>query len=76
MASHWTEPYIADSPNYNGAWDVPSGNIFVLGDNRNNSSDSHSWGFLPEENLLGKAFYVYWPPADWGEVPHYAQAAS
>ncbi len=70
------EPYIADSPNYSGEWDVPADTIFVLGDNRNNSSDSHSWGFLPEENLLGKAFYVYWPPADWGEVPHYAQAAN
>jgi signal peptidase I len=70
------EPYIAASPNYNGEWDVPADTIFVLGDNRNNSSDSHSWGFLPEENLLGKAFYVYWPPADWGEVPHYAQAAN
>jgi signal peptidase I len=70
------EPYIAASPNYSGEWDVPADTIFVLGDNRNNSSDSHSWGFLPEENLLGKAFYVYWPPADWGEVPHYAQAAN
>jgi signal peptidase I len=69
------EPYIADSPNYNGEWDVPEGQYFALGDNRNNSSDSHSWGFLPMENMLGKAMYVYWPPSDWGLVPHYAQAA-
>lgn len=67
------EPYIADSPNYNGEWDVPEGQYFALGDNRNNSSDSHSWGFLPMENMLGKAMYVYWPPADWGLVPHYTQ---
>ncbi|MDX1417409.1 MAG: signal peptidase I [Candidatus Promineifilaceae bacterium] len=67
------EPFIAESTNYNGSWDVPEGQIFVLGDNRNNSSDSHSWGFLPEENLLGKAMFVYWPPSDWGQVEHHAQ---
>ncbi len=70
------EPYIADSPNYSGSWDVPLGQYFVLGDNRNNSSDSHSWGFLPMENLLGKALLVYWPPSDWGQVAHDAQAAN
>lgn len=70
-----TEPYIAASPNYGGEWSVPADQYFVLGDNRNNSSDSHSWGYLPKENLLGKALFVYWPPADWGEVTHFAQAA-
>jgi signal peptidase I len=70
-----TEPYIAAAPNYGGEWNVPPDQYFVLGDNRNNSSDSHSWGFLPKENLLGRALFVYWPPADWGEVTHFAQAA-
>ena len=60
-----SEPYIATEPDYSGEWTVPAGNLFVLGDNRNNSADSHAWGFLPEENVLGKAVVVYWPFADW-----------
>jgi signal peptidase I len=64
------ESYIAAPPNYTGTWDVPEGNFFVLGDNRNNSSDSHSWSYLPEENIIGKAMFVYWPPSDWTAIPH------
>jgi signal peptidase I len=59
------ENYIAEAPEYTGRWEVPQGYLFVLGDNRNNSSDSHSWGFLPIENVLGKAVLVYWPFSDW-----------
>lgn len=55
------EPYISAPPEYDGVWEVPEGNIFVLGDNRNPSADSHVWGFVPRENLIGKAFAVYWP---------------
>ena len=55
------EPYISAPPEYDGAWKVPEGNLFVLGDNRNPSADSHVWGFVPLENLIGKAFAVYWP---------------
>lgn len=59
------EPYIKAAPNYEGTWHVPEGFLFVLGDNRNNSSDSHSWGMVPIENVIGKAEVVYWPPSEW-----------
>ena len=55
------EPYISAPPEYNGVWEVPEGNLFVLGDNRNPSADSHVWGFVPLKNVIGKAFAVYWP---------------
>ena len=66
------EPYIQAAPTYSGEWTVPEDTYFVLGDNRNNSSDSHQWDYLPDENILGKAMIVYWPPTDWTTVPHYA----
>lgn len=66
-----TEPYIQAPPNYDGSWDVPADQYFVLGDNRNSSSDSHTWSFLPEENIVGKAMVVYWPYRDWAKVPHF-----
>lgn len=55
------ESYISDEPLYSNEWQVPERHIFVLGDNRNQSSDSHSWGFVPMENVIGKALVVYWP---------------
>jgi signal peptidase I len=65
-----TEPYIAAAPNYPGEWNVPNGYLFVLGDNRNDSSDSHVWGFLPIQNVIGKALLIYWPPTQWAMVDH------
>ena len=44
-----------------GPVEVEKGKLFVLGDNRNASLDSHEWGLLPEENVIAKAVYVIWP---------------
>jgi signal peptidase I len=59
------EPYIKAPPAYENVWQVPEDSLFVLGDNRNNSSDSHSWGMVPLKNVIGKAEVVYWPPSEW-----------
>ncbi len=64
------EPYTAAPPRYKGAWDVPEGELFVLGDNRNNSSDSHSWGMVPLDYVVGKASFVYWPLPKAGSLSH------
>ncbi len=64
------EPYINDSPQYESALRVPRDQLYVLGDNRNNSSDSHQWGPVPLENVVGKALLVYWPPKEWKIISH------
>ena len=56
------EDYISAEPLYTGKWKVPDNDLFVLGDNRNQSSDSHSWGYVPMANVVGKALVIYWPP--------------
>jgi signal peptidase I len=63
------EPYIASPPDYVSDWVVPQDHLFVLGDNRTNSADSHAWGFVPQENVLGKAILVYYPFADFMVIP-------
>ena len=68
------EPYIAAAPRYNGTWTAAADEYFVLGDNRNNSSDSHSWGVLQREFLIGRALVVYWPLDALEIVPHYNYA--
>ncbi len=65
------EPYITTPTPYTGSWELGPDEYFVLGDNRGGSSDSHSWGPLPRENIVGKAWLCYWPPQHWGPLPHY-----
>lgn len=64
------EPYIAAAPLYDGEWVVSEGQLFVLGDNRNESKDSHQWGLLPMENVVGRAVLIYWPPPQWQIINH------
>lgn len=70
------ESYIMAPPNYNGEWTVPLDAVFVLGDNRNSSSDSHHWGMVPLENILGKALVVYFPFEHWQFLNQVTAAAA
>lgn len=57
-----TENYIAEPPDYElNPYPIPDHQFFVMGDNRNNSNDSHIWGFLPQENIIGRAIFRFWP---------------
>src|SRR3989304_2624172 len=66
------EPYIADPPYYTFPKEEMAPNsYFVLGDNRNNSNDSHNGWTISRQSIVGKAWISIWPPSKWGLAPNY-----
>jgi len=67
------EPYIKEAPSHPFKGDtIPENEYFVLGDNRNNSSDSRTGWTVNREDIIGKAWLSIWPPQEWGLAPNYS----
>ncbi|MCX6005505.1 MAG: signal peptidase I [Chloroflexi bacterium] len=65
------EPYILEQPKYTMfEQTIPPNNYFVLGDDRNNSDDSHNGWTVPIETIIGRAWLLYWPPDRWRVIQH------
>jgi len=66
------EPYIKEPPAYTlNQRKVPDNSYFVLGDNRNNSNDSHNGWTVPPQSIVGKVWLSIWPPDQWGLAANY-----
>jgi signal peptidase I len=70
-----SEPYInepcTESSCHDNSWQLGADEFFMMGDNRNHSSDSRVFGVVKRSLIVGKALVRYWPPQDWGIIVHY-----
>jgi len=71
------EPYIKEPIlSTLSAQKIEADRYFVMGDNRNNSSDSRAFGPIPAGDIIGRAAIIYWPPPNWQLMPSYSYAAA